>query len=240
MRKLGLATLAALLCVPAFATTYNVNNSMSASTISSTAATAAAAPNNMVQFAAGTYALGATLNLPCTNGVIYQGVPIVEPNESNVPAVILTGPNVSSYSINVPSNGTGNGSFAAGCTFRYLGFSGQHGGINVNYPASGITMQYNYFTLNDGAYAGGPGTAANQNIRLGGNCPSSGSGNLCGPSLGVSWILIDSNVFYNQCATIRARPSVDSQALCSARTWCSPASRRPIGFVATASTAKAC
>jgi Chitobiase/beta-hexosaminidase C-terminal domain len=217
MRKLVFCfMLAFTLTAPSLAATYNVNNSMSAPAISSTAATAAGGTGNTVQFAAGTYNLSGSLNLPCTNGVIYQGIAITEPNISNVPAVVLTGPNASSYSINVPSNGTGNTSYTAGCQFKYLGFSGQHGGIYVNYPASGMNIQYNYFTLNDGKYAGGSGTTANQNIHLAGNCPSSGSGNLCGASLGVSWIQIDANVFYNQCATIRAQGAIDSQAFCSA------------------------
>ena len=197
-------------------TTYNVDSTMAQSTVQSTINTAAAATGSTVQFAGGTYSnLTGTLTTPCTNGVIYQGTAITEPNEANVPAVIFNGPSQTTYTLTVPSNGTGNSSFTSGCQFKYLEFSGQHGGIFIHYPSSGINIQYDYFTLNDGAYAGGPGTAANQNIHVDGNCPSSGSGNLCGPSLGVSWLQVDSNVFYNQCATIRAHPNVDSQALCS-------------------------
>ena len=108
--------------------TINVNSSMSQSTLQSTIASAPSCA--LIVFAAGTYNISATINIPCS--------------------VTVTGPTASPATAILAATYTGNAIFAVGncstpVTIGYLHFENT-GGIYVTAPMSGITITHNQFT----------------------------------------------------------------------------------------------
>jgi hypothetical protein len=214
----GWMVLAFGMAVPALATNYTVPAGSNSSSIQAIVNAAGTAPGNTVVFAAGTYSLANTINLPCSNGVVYTG-PVVGPQTiaysntgvmtiGNRPKAIFT---VSSnnYVFSVTSNGTSYTSATGGCTIQYMGFSGTQGGIYVNYPSSGITMQYNAFYNNNPAW-NQANPASNAAIYLDGQ----NAGNTA--TAGVSYVSILWNTFFNNCASIQANGWPDSGGTCDA------------------------
>ena len=132
MNKL-LAVLVFSWVLPGLATTYTVSAGSSAGTIQSILNTAGSSPGNTVLFSAGTYTLGAALNLPCSNGTIYTGPNVGVVTQSNLPTAILTSTVPTDYALSTNSNGT-TFTGSQGCTIQYLRFSGTQGGILVCYP----------------------------------------------------------------------------------------------------------
>jgi hypothetical protein len=197
--------------IPAQATTYTVNAGASAATIQQIVNTASSGPGNTVMFSAGSYGLSSTVNLPCSNGTVYTGPNVGVVTLTNRPVAVLTNIVTTNYALEVNSNGT---SFTGGqgCTIQYLRFSGTQGGIYIAHPASGIVIQYNYFTLNNPPVGGGESLQA---VYVDGD----GDEGL-DPSTGASYISILWNVFYNNCALINAEGggngNVDSGGLCAA------------------------
>ena len=197
--------------IPAQATTYTVNAGASAATIQQIVNTASSGPGNTVMFSAGSYGLSSTVNLPCSNGTVYTGPNVGVVTLTNRPVAVLTNIVTTNYALEVNSNGT---SFTGGqgCTIQYLRFSGTQGGIYIAHPASGIVIQYNYFTLNNPPVGGGQ---SRQAIYL------DGYQNLGpDPSTGESYITIVWNVFYDNCRLINAEGggngNVDSGGYCAA------------------------
>jgi hypothetical protein len=207
MKKL-FALLAFCLTVPGLAATYTVNAGSSAATIQSTLNTAASTAGNTVVFSAGTYRLAAALNLPCSNGTIYTGANVGIVTQSNLPAAVLTSTVPTNYALSTNSNGT-TLTGSQGCTIQYLRFSGTQGGIIVWYPASGIVIQNNAFD-NDNPPAGGE--SSKPNIYITGVNGGFSAAN------GVQHISILWNLFFNNCAAIRAVAYPDSGGGCAA-TW---------------------
>ena len=214
----ALAVLAFATTVPVLASTYTIPAGAGSSSIQATVNTAANAPGNTVVFSAGTYRLSATIALPCTNGIVYTG-PIVGPQTitynttgamsiGNLPTAVFT-LNSNNYVFAVASNGTSNTSFVAGCTIQYLAFNGTQGGIFVNYPSSGITLQNNSFYNNNPAWNGGS-PASNAAIYLDGQDGASGAWG------GVSYVSILWNTFFNNCSSIQANAWPDSGGDCNA------------------------
>jgi hypothetical protein len=203
-RNLPLNKLLALLVfgigAPALATTYTVNAGSSVAAIQAIVNAAAAAPGNTVAFAAGAYRLAATLTLPCSNGTIYTGPNKGIVSQSNLPAAVISSTVATNYAMATNGNSsalTGN----QGCTVQYLRFSGTQGGIFVNYPGSGITIQENAFD-NNNPPAGGD--SSNANIWL------DGDNTVFSAASGVSHIAVVWNTFFNNCAAIRAVVFPDS------------------------------
>jgi hypothetical protein len=194
--------------LPGLATTYTVSAGSSAATIQSTLDTASSTPGNTVLFSAGTYTLGAALNLPCSNGTIYTGTNVGIVTQSNLPTAILTSTVPTNYALSTNSNGT-TLTGSQGCTIQYLRFSGTQGGIIVWYPASGIVIQDNAFD-NDNPPAGGD--SSKPNIYITGVNGGFSAAN------GVQHISILWNLFFNNCAAIRAVAYPDSGGGCAA-TW---------------------
>ena len=194
--------------LPGLATTYTVSAGSSAATIQSTLNTASSTPGNTVLFSAGTYTLGAALNLPCSNGTIYTGTNVGIVTQSNLPTAILSSTVPTNYALSTNSNGT-TLTGSQGCTIQYLRFSGTQGGIIVWYPASGIVIQDNAFD-NDSPPAGGD--TSKPNIYITGVNGGFSAAN------GVQHISILWNLFFNNCAAIRAVAYPDSGGGC-ASTW---------------------
>jgi hypothetical protein len=197
--------------IPAQATTYTISAGASAATIQEIVNTASSGPGNTVMFSAGSYSLASTVRLPCSNGTVYTGPNVGVVTQANRPVAVLTNIVTTNYALEVNSNGT---SFTGGqgCTIQYLCFSGTQGGIYIAHPASGIIIQYNYFTLNDPPVGGGQ---SRQAIYL------DGYQNLGpDPSTGESYITIVWNVFYDNCRKINAEGggngNVDSGGYCAA------------------------
>jgi hypothetical protein len=207
MNKL-LALLAFSVAVPAGAATYTVAAGSSAATIQAILNTAGSAAGNTVVFLAGAYTLNATLNLPCANGTIYTGPNVGVVTQSNLPTVILTNTVATNYAISTNYNGT-TFTGSQGCTIQYLRFSGTQGGILVYDPSSGIVIQSNAFD-SDNPPAGG--ASSEPNIWLDGTNSANSA------SSGIQYITVQWNVFFNNCAAIRASASPDSGGRC-ASTW---------------------
>lgn len=125
---------------------------------------------------------------------MYTGPNVGVVTQTNVPTAVLTSQQASNYALSTNSNGT-QFTPGQGCTIQYLTFSGTQGGIYITHPSSGITIQDNYFTLNDPP----PGTYALQNIYLDGDQEPA-----VNASYGATYITIVWNVFYNNCAQIIA------------------------------------
>src|SRR5271168_2092129 len=207
MSKLGVLFLLGI-AVPAYATTYTVAAGSNADAIQAILDTAGSSPGNTVSFAAGSYSLAFTLSLPCSNGTVYTGPNVGLVTQAHLPTAILTSTVSTNYALATNSNGT---SFtgAQGCTIQYLRFSGTQGGILVNYPASGISIQENAFD-NNNPPAGG--YASEANIYVDGD-NSAFTANAGETHLSITW-----NTFFSNCAAIRAVAFPDSGGLC-ASTW---------------------
>jgi hypothetical protein len=214
----AMAVLAFGAAVPALATTYTVPAGSGSSGIQAIVNTAAGSPGNTVVFSAGTYSLSATVALPCTNGITYTG-PVIGPqilsyNRSgvmtigNLPTATFT-LNSNNYVFSVASNGSSYTAANGGCTIQYLGFNGTQGGIFVNYPSSGITLQNNAFYNNNPAWNQGF-PDSNAAINLDGQDGANGAWG------GVSYISILWNTFFNNCASIQANGWPDSGGDCNA------------------------
>jgi hypothetical protein len=206
-----MALLAMSMGLPALATTYTVPAGSSAGTIQAIVNAAGAAPGNTVMFSAGSYSLEYTVTLPCSSGTIYTGPNVGVVTVANMPSAVLTSTVTTNFALQTNSNGT-TFTGSQGCTIQYLRFSGTQGGIYVSHPASGILIQYNYFTLNDPPVGG---AQSEQAIYLDGDQNAG-----LDPSTGVSYISIVWNVFYNNCARINAEGggngNVDSGGYCAA------------------------
>jgi hypothetical protein len=213
MNKLLASVSFVFACIPAFASTFNVNATESAATINSVIASADGAPGNTVAFAAGNYSsLASTLNFGCANGTIYTGPNVGVVTQSNLPTAVLSAATATNYVVATSSNGTSL-AVGAGCTIEYLRFSGTQGGLYVHYPASGILVQNNSFDGNNPPWnAGGSGVEAN--IWLDGLVSST-----AGASAGISNISVLNNVFFNNCTLIRAN-AASTGGYCAA-TWVS-------------------
>jgi parallel beta-helix repeat protein len=207
MNKL-LALLAFSVAAPSWAASYTVAAGSSAATIQAILNTAGSAPGNTVVFSAGTYALNATLNLPCANGTIYTGPNVGVVTLSNLPTVILTNKVATNYAVSTNYNGT-TFTGSQGCTIEYLRFSGTQGGILVYDPSSGIVIQNNAFD-NDNPPAGG--ASSEPNIWLDGQNSAFTAAN------GIQYITVQWNIFFNNCAAIRSSAFPDSGGRCAA-TW---------------------
>src|ERR1700733_3709442 len=194
--------------LPGWATTYTVSAGSSATTIQSTLNTASSTPGNTVMFSAGTYRLAAQLNLPCANGTIYTGANVGIVTQSNLPTAVRSRTAPPNYALTTKSNST-TLIGSQGCTIQYLRFSGTQGGIIVWYPASGIVIQNNAFD-NDDPPAGGE--TSKPNIYITGVNGGFSAAN------GVQHISIVWNLFFNNCAAIRAVAYPDSGGGCAA-TW---------------------
>jgi hypothetical protein len=211
MKKL-LAFVLLSMGVPAFAATYTVAAGSSAATIQALVNTAGAASGNTVAFAAGSYRLTATIDLPCANGTTYTGPNVGTVTQTNPATTVLTESSTTVYALKTSSNGAANTVPGQGCTIEYLDFSGTQGGIYVAAPSSGILIQSNYFTLNNPPVGG---AESQQAIYLDGD---QNAGLV--PSTGASYISILWNVFYNNCTLINAegggQGNVDSGGYCDA------------------------
>lgn len=213
-----LAVLAVGTAVPALAATYTVPAGSSSSKIQAVVNTASAAPGNTVVFSAGAYNLTATINLPCSNGVVYTG-PVVGPQTitysssgamtiGNRPTAVFSISN-NNYVFSVDSNGTSYTSPTAGCTIQYMAFNGTQGGIFVNYGSSGITLQNNAFYNNNPDWNEAQ-PASNGAIDLDGE---NGAGSASG---GESYVSILWNTFFDNCASIQANAWPDAGGDCNA------------------------
>jgi hypothetical protein len=204
--------------MPAFATTYTIPAGSSMTVIQLLVNSASATPGNTVMFSAGSYNLAGTVYLPCTNGTIYTGPmigqQIISYNSAgamsigNQPTAIFTvAPD--NYVFGIPSNGSTYTSPTAGCTIQYMGFNGTQGGVFVNYPSSGITIQNNAFYNNNPAWED-----ANPNSYPAINLDGNNGGNT--PADGASYESILWNTFFNNCALIQANGWPDSGGDCNA------------------------
>jgi hypothetical protein len=204
--------------MPAFATTYTIPAGSSMTVIQLLVNSASATPGNTVMFSAGSYNLAGTVYLPCTSGTIYTGPvigqQIISYNSagamsiSNQPTAIFTvAPD--NYVFGIPSNGSTYTSPAAGCTIQYMGFNGTQGGVFVNYPSSGITIQNNAFYNNNPAWED-----ANPDSYPAINLDGNNGGNT--PGDGASYVSILWNTFFNNCASIQANGWPDSGGDCNA------------------------
>jgi hypothetical protein len=204
--------------LPALATTYTVPAGSTSATIQAIVNAAGAAPGNTVAFSAGVYNLTSTISLPCNNGTVYTGPVIGTPHVtysntgvmslSNLPMAVLT-VSRNQYVFAIKSNGVSFTVPTAGCTVQYMGFNGTQGGIWVDSPASGITLQYNAFYNNNPPWNNAM-PDANAAIYLDGE---NGAGS---PSGGVSYISILWNSFFNNCASIQANAWPDAGGDCNA------------------------
>jgi len=194
--------------LPALAATYTVPAGSSAATIQGIVNTAGSAAGNTVMFSAGSYSLAFTVTLPCSNGTIYTGPNVGVVSQTNLPTAVLMSTVPTNYAFSTDSNITSlTGS--EGCAIEYLRFSGTQGGILVYYPASGITIQENAFDNNNPP----PGGATSEaNVFL------TGLNEDFSPANGVQNISIVWNLFFDNCAAIRAVAWPDSGGLCAA-TW---------------------
>ncbi|MGB8537164.1 MAG: FN3 associated domain-containing protein, partial [Acidobacteriaceae bacterium] len=208
MNKVLLALIVLSVGAPAWATTYVVPAGSSAAAIQTIVNTAGNAAGNTVVFSAGAYTLSATVALPCFYGTIYTGPSVGTVTQTNLPTVVLTNTNPTSYALSTDSNGT---SFTGneGCTIQYLRFSGTQGGILVYDPASGIVIQDNAFD-NNNPPAGG--ASSEPNIWIDGRNAGFSA------ATGVQHITVVWNTFFNNCAAIRASAYPDSGGRCAA-TW---------------------
>jgi Chitobiase/beta-hexosaminidase C-terminal domain/Bacterial Ig-like domain (group 2)/Beta xylosidase C-terminal Concanavalin A-like domain len=213
-----LAVLTISTAVPALATTYTVPAGSSAKAIQAIVNTAGAVSGNTVVFSAGSYNLTSTVDLPCTNGTVYSG-PNVGPlvisysrtgamSLSNLPTAVFSVSN-NNYVFSVNNNGPSYTSPTAGCTIQYMAFSGTQGGIYVNYPSSGITVQNNAFYNNNPPWNDAL-PSSNSAIYLDGE---NGAGSASG---GVSYISILWNSFFNNCSSIQANAWPDAGGDCNA------------------------
>jgi hypothetical protein len=207
MSKLGVLLLLSM-GVSANATTYTIAAGSNADAIQAIVYTAASSPGNTVSFAAGTYSLAYGLALPCSNGTVYTGPNVGLVTQTHLPTAILTSTVSTNYALATNSNGT---SFtgAQGCTIQYLRFSGTQGGILVNYPASGISIQENAFD-NNNPPPGGYSSEANIYV--------DGENYTFTANSGETYLSITWNVFFNNCAAVRAVAWPDSGGGCTA-TW---------------------
>ena len=208
MNKVLLALIALNMGAQALATTYVVPAGSSAAAIQAIVNTAGNAAGNTVMFSAGSYRLSATVALPCFYGTVYTGPNVGTVTQTNLPTVVLTNTNPTSYALSTGNNGT---SFIGneGCTIQYLRFSGTQGGILVYDPASGIVIQENAFD-NNNPPAGG--ASSEPNIWIDGNNTTFSA------AAGVQHITVVWNTFFNNCAAIRASAYPDSGGRCAA-TW---------------------
>jgi Fn3 associated len=211
MKKL-LALFLLSMGAPAWAATYTVAAGSSAADIQAIVNTAGATSGNTVAFAAGSYSLTATIDLPCSNGTIYTGPNVGIVTQTKPATAVLTESSTTVYALKTNSNGVAYTVPGQGCTIEYLDFSGTQGGIYVAAPSSGILIQYNYFTLNNPPVGG---AESQQAIYIDGD---QNSGLV--PSTGASYISILWNVFYNNCTLINAegggQGNVDSGGYCDA------------------------
>jgi hypothetical protein len=180
----------------------------SAAAIQAIVNTAGNAAGNTVMFSPGAYTLSATVTLPCFYGTIYTGPNIGTVTQTNLPAVVLTNTEPTSYALSTDSNGT---SFTGneGCTIEYLRFSGTQGGILMYDPASGIVIQNNAFDNNNPPAGGG---SSEPNIWIDGTNAGFSA------ATGVQHITVVWNTFFNNCSAIRAIAYPDSGGRCAA-TW---------------------
>ena len=152
---------------------FNIDNTMSVSTMQGILTTAGAVPNATVTFAAGsggTYNLTGHLVFPCTMGTIYTG-PINSAGTTTVNNKTVqqtaASPAVINYQVNMDAAFVVNGGSGAapgdGCTIQY--FSGTFqiftGGIpNVSGAStSGVLIQNNTITGNTAAFSNPAGVA---------------------------------------------------------------------------------
>lgn len=213
-----LAALAFGTAVPALASTYTVPAGSSSTTIQAIVNTAGKASGNTVVFSAGSYNLTSTIILPCASGTVYTG-PNVGPQVisysasgvmsiKNLPTAVFSVSN-NSYVFSVNYNGSSYTSPTQGCTIQYMAFNGTQGGIYVNQPSSGITVQNNAFYNNNPPWNDAQ-PSANSGIYLDGdNGAASASG-------GVSYISVLWNSFFNNCASIQANAWPDAGGDCNA------------------------
>jgi Fn3 associated/Bacterial Ig-like domain (group 2) len=204
--------------IPACAATYTVPAGSNMAAIQSIVNTAGAAPGNTVMFSAGAYKLTGTVYLPCTNGTVYSG-PLVGQQKisysskgvmsiGNLPTAIFTVA-TDNYVFGIPTNGSANTSPTQGCTIQYMGFNGTQGGVYVNYPSSGVTIQNNAFYNNNPDWAfSWPDSYPGINLdgNNGGNTPEDG----------ISYTSILWNTFFNNCASIISNGWPDAGGDCNA------------------------
>ena len=126
----------------------------------------------------------------------------------NQPTAIFT-VTTNNYVFSVTSNGTSYTSATADARFSTWDSTGRKAESYVNYPSSGITMQYNAFYNNNPAW-NQASPAANAAIYLDGQ----NAGNTA--SAGVSYVSILWNTFFNNCASIQANGWPDSGGDCNA------------------------
>jgi hypothetical protein len=204
--------------IPALAATYTVPAGSKVAAIQLIVNSASGAPGNTVMFSAGNYNLSGTVYLPCTNGIVYTG-PVVGQQKisysasgvisiGNLPTAIFSVA-ADNYVFGINNNGTANTSPTAGCTIQYMGFNGTQGGIFVNYPSSGITIQNNAFYNNNPAWA-----LAYPDAYPGINLDGNNGGNT--PGDGISYTSILWNTFFDNCADIIANGWPDSGGDCNA------------------------
>ena len=194
--------------VPAYGTTYTVAAGSDTDSIQAILSAAGSSPGNTVAFAAGSYSLAYTLSLPCSNGTVYTGPNVGLVRQTHLPTAVLSSTVSVNYALATNSNGS-TFTGAQGCTIQYLRFTGTQGGIFVNYPASGISIQENAFD-NNNPPAGG--NYSNANIY------ADGENYAFTPDAGETYLSITWNTFFNNCADIRAVAYPDSGGGCAA-TW---------------------
>jgi hypothetical protein len=207
MSKLGVLLLLSM-AVPACATTYTVAAGSSADAIQAILYTAGSSPGNTVAFAAGSYSLAYTLSLPCSNGTVYTGPNVGLVTQTHLPTAIFASTVNTNYALATNSNSTSL-TGTEGCTIQYLRFSGTQGGIFVNYPASGISIEENAFDNNNPPPGGNASEA---------NIYADGENYAFTPDAGETHLSITWNTFFDNCAAIRAVAWPDSGGGCAA-TW---------------------
>ncbi len=167
-------------------TTYNVNSSMSESTIQSTVNTACGSSGNTVAFAAGNYTgWTKTLNVPAANGCVITGAP-----NASIPFVGTTILNIDGgigYNNQIMAlNGCSGSAPGAAATIEYLTFDNAPG-IYKPGACSGYEITHNEFENLNPA----PGSAYQPSI-LG-----DGAGSDISTGWDISW-----NHFHDNCAQI--------------------------------------
>lgn len=193
-------------------TVYNVNNTMSQSTIQSTLTTADATPGNFVVFAAGNYT-GWTghMTLTCYNGTVYTGPGTsagvkISPVNGAYTQQTTSSPAVLNSDNNIPAGDVifaVNGGSGGGCTIQNFTFDFTEGvflgGIpnGANTSTSNVFVQFNTVknltsTPNPGGVSfyinSGNTTVTNSSIQynwIGPNCADTINGFTVGPSCGA-------------------------------------------------------
>jgi hypothetical protein len=152
-RLLGLLVFV-LACAQARATTYNVNNSMSESTIQGTVNTACGSSGNTVVFAAGNYTgWTSQMTVPGGHGCILTGPVVGWTPAGIIPTAVINsdGALVGGFIFDVQSCTTGSAGAAA--TFEYLAMDGTNsapgtGGITADDGCNSVKVFYDSFTGN--------------------------------------------------------------------------------------------